>query len=76
MKWNDSSVGLDDLKIATLSAMSLLSSMQIPTDVDQQKMRLAQVMQRAATEGQLKARHSARSTQRLMRIVRKTIASH
>ena len=75
-KWNDSSVELSDLKIATLTAMSLLSSMQIPTDVEHQKMQMARRMQRAALEGQLKAKHSARSTRRLMHIVRQTMASY
>ena len=71
-----SSAGLDDLKIATLTAMSLLSSMQIPTDVEHQEMQMARRMQRAALEGQLKAKHSARSTRRLMHIVRQTMASY
>ncbi len=73
---NDSSVDLSDLRIATLSALSLLSSMQIPTDVDQQKMQLARRMQSAALEGRLKAKHSARSTRRLVHIVRQTMASY
>ena len=70
------SVGLSDLRIATLTAMSLLSSMQIPTDVEHQKMQMARRMQRAALECQLKAKHSASSTRRLQFIIRQTMASY
>ena len=76
MRWSNGSVDLKDLEIATLSAMSVLKAMQIPTDVDCQKMQLARRMQLAATEGRLKARHSTETTRRLMHIVKQSLASY